>query len=279
MAERLPLSRRLQTSFLSSVIEFMVRVGISEREIRASFESGIARASRLRSVDSGIDGEARYRADGDVSAYLLRLWNRDERLVDSVSLAPRPLPLLKGKNSLRSLIASLDPDVDSLKVIKAMKAARLIRRKANGLYVPADDGAIFSSLHPWAIEHTARSVIRLVNTVCRNAGASAGEPRLLERYTYVPDLDPSNMRAFAEFSRMQGLNYLQSVDDWLEQKRVHKRRRVSRSSPKGVAAGVHLITYLGEVASPRAVATKSVRSRVGERSTPGNSILPPSAPA
>jgi hypothetical protein len=279
MAEKQPLSRKLQTSFLSSVIEFMVRVGVSEREIRASFESGVARASRLPRVGNGKRGESQYRAEGDVSAYLLRLWNRDERLVDSVSLAPRPLPLLKGKDSLRSLIATLNPTVDPLRVLKAMKAARLIRRKANGRYVPADDGAIFSTLHPWAIEHTARSVIRLVNTVCRNAGASAGEPRLLERYTYVPDLDPANMRAFAEFSRMQGLNYLQSIDDWLEQKRIHMRRRVSRRSPKGVAAGVHLIAFLDEVTSSRVVAKKSVRRRVGERSIAGNPTSPPSAPA
>lgn len=279
MAEKRPFARKLQTSFLSSVIEFMVRVGVSEREIRASFELGVIRARRLACPASSECVDAQYRADGDASAYLLRLWNRDERLVDPVTLAPRPLPLLRGKNNLRSLIASLDSGVDPLRVLNAMKGARLIRRVSSGRYVPTDDGAIFSSLHPWAIEHTAKSVIRLVNTVYRNAGGSAEQPRLLERYSYVPDLDPSNRRAFAEFSRTQGLNYLQAIDDWLERKRVHKSRRATRSAAKGVAAGVHLITYLDEMISPEVRPKRAVRSSPVTRPVSERTISSPSAPA
>jgi hypothetical protein len=157
-----PLSRKLQMSFLGAVIEFMARIGIPEKDIRSSFENGMARARVAVNATDTSGADAKYRPDGDVSAYLLRLWCRDQRFMDRVKLTPRPLPLLRGRNNLRSLIASLDPKVDPVEVLRTMKAARLIRRVADGRYLPADDGAIFSSLHPWAIEHTAKSVIRLV---------------------------------------------------------------------------------------------------------------------
>lgn len=277
---KLPLSRKLQMSFLGAVIEFMARIGIPEKDIRSSFETGMARARESVSTVDNPGADAKYRADGDVSAYLLRLWCRDQRLMDSIKLTPRPLPLLKGKDNLRSLIASLDPSVDAVEVIRAMQAARLIRRVANGRYLPTDDGAIFSSLHPWAIEHTAKSVIRLVSTVYRNASGTSGEPPLLERYSYVPDLDPVNRRAFAEFTRLQGLTYLQAVDDWLEQSRVRSPRRALRKGVKGITAGVHLITYLGESSTPRGQSKKLMRrtpkGRAGLLTTPTS---PPSAPA
>lgn len=275
-----PLSRKLQMSFLGAVIEFMARIGISEKEIRSSFEHGMAHAREAISTVESSGSDAKYRADGDVSAYLLRLWCRDQRFMDSIKLTPRPLPLLRGKNNLRCLITSLDPRVDAVEVLNAMKAARLIRRVSNGRYVPTDDGAIFSSLHPWAIEHTAKSVIRLVSTVFRNASGSTREPPLLERYSYVPDLDPANKRAFAEFTRLQGLTYLQAVDDWLEQSRVRSPRRALRARANGITAGVHLITYLGEASKSRGRSKKSTQGRPGRRvrslTVPTS---PPSTPA
>jgi hypothetical protein len=247
MKNNAPLSKKLQLSFLGAVIEFMARIGVAESDIRAAFEKGMAKAKDVAKASRRTDADARYRADGDVSAYLLRLWSRDERLVDNVTYSPRPLPLLKGKRNLRSLIASLDPAVDPMEVLTDMKTAGLIRHVSGGRYLPTDAGAIFSSLHPWAIEHTVTSVVRLVSTVCRNASCPSTEPRLLERYSYVPDLDPAHRRAFADFSRMQGLAYLEAVDDWLEQRRIRNKGPVSRNNKKkGVAAGVHLISYLSD---------------------------------
>lgn len=275
-----PLSRKLQMSFLGAVIEFMARIGISEEDIRSSFERGMVRAREAVPTVERSRSDEKYRADGDVSAYLLRLWCRDQRFMDSIKLTPRPLPLLRGKNNLRCLIASLDPRVDAVEVLKAMKAARLIRRVSGGRYLPTDDGAIFSSLHPWAIEHTAKSVIRLVTTVFRNASGTTGEPPLLERYSYVPDLDPANRQAFAEFTRLQGLTYLQAVDDWLEQSRVRNPRRALRARANGITAGVHLITYLGEPSKSPGRSKKSTQGkserRVGFLKAPTS---PPSTPA
>lgn len=64
----------------------------------------------------------------------------------------------------------------------------------------------------------------------------------------MPDLDLAERTAFAEFTRIQGMAYLQSVDDWLQQRRV--RRKVKLQRKRGVAASVHLVAYLGD--EPRA---------------------------
>ena len=79
MTGKRPLSRRLQLSFLGSVIEFMARIGVSEKEIRSSFESGMARARQTANAAELSRADAKYRVEGDVSAYLLRLWCRDQK--------------------------------------------------------------------------------------------------------------------------------------------------------------------------------------------------------
>ena len=138
-----------------------------------------------------------------------------------------------------------------------MEHAGLIRQTKGGRYVPTASATVIPRFHPWAMEHAAKSVIRLVSTVFRNANREAGDPPLLERYSYVPDLSPEEGRRFAEFSRAQGQVYLDTIDDWLEQRRVQKLDPRRRRAARGVPAGVHVITYLGEQSVGSASADKA----------------------
>jgi hypothetical protein len=215
MKKNQTMSKLLQLKLLSSVLEFLARVGVPEAAIRDSFERGLIRSRTFRRnrVSSRVDG--RYQRSGDVSAQLLRLWHRDSRFIDGKDFNPRPLLLSKGKVSLRALVSKLDPVANPMEVLNEMKAVGLIRRLANGRYVPTASAAVIPQLHPWAVEHATKSVVRLVSTVCRNAAKRSSQPPLLERYSYVPDLNPAEALAFAEFSRSQGQTYLDTLDDWL----------------------------------------------------------------
>lgn len=251
MKARNRIPKQLQSRLFGSVIEFMATLGLSESEIRRAYEAALTklRTERERRASKGIDGGCQQ--NGDVSAHLLRIWYRDSRLIDAAECKPRPLPLSKGKNSLHALVKKLDPGADPSAVLATMKAVGLIKRTAGGKYIPTANAAVIPKLHPWVMEHAARSLIRFVSTVHRNANPKSELPPLLERCSYVPDLNPADAGSFAEFARIQGLAYLDTLDDWLEQRRVTAVRSSKRSSKSGIAAGVHLITFLGSDADVR----------------------------
>jgi hypothetical protein len=69
---------------------------------------------------------------------------------------------------------------------------------------------------------------------------------LIERYAHVPDLDPADAKEFATFAQQQGAAYLAAIDDWLETRRVKAGTGKRRHSGSKVAAGVHLVAYLGD---------------------------------
>lgn len=141
-----------------------------------------------------------------------------------------------------------------------MRAVGLLKRLANGKYLPTAESVTIDRLHPLAVEHVAKSLIRLVATVCRNTDPKKQAIPLIERYAYVPDLSEAETKAFAEFTRAQGMAYLESVDDWLEQRRVRRHSAQKKNSNStGVTAGVHLVAYLGDGA-PRLRGT-SVKGR------------------
>lgn len=264
------MTKPLQRKLLGSVVEFMATVGLSERETREAFAAAIAKL-RKTSRRFGQVAEANYQPDGDVSANLLRMWFRDSRLVeDGPECRPRPLSLSKGRGSLTSLIKKLDPQADSKSVIKSMKALGLIKRTSRGLYLPTANAAVLPRMHPWVVEHAARSVIRFVSTIHRNSNPTSGQPPLLERYSYVPDLDPSDARAFAEFARIQGLAYLDTLDDWMEHRRVDKNRTPRRGRSSGIPAGVHLITFLGAEADSSVASERKRGSRLKSTVTPSS---------
>jgi hypothetical protein len=260
---RLPPQLRLK--LLSAVIEFMNLSGASETDLRVSFEKILAGLSRQRRRLGGELGKHRI-GSIDVSAELLRLWHRDHRFID-LDANPKPLYMNKGRNSLNAAIRQLDPKADAKGILQSMKSVGLIRRTGGGRYLPTTQSAIFRELHPIAIEHVSKTVIHLVSTVCRNTDPARRSLPLIERNAYVPDLDPTARKAFAEFTRVQGMAYLESVDDWLQQRRARRTVSSRRSRKAGVAASVHLVAYLGD--EPTSAANvPSTRSPKGSRIKP-----------
>lgn len=281
MSASAKLPKELQTRLLVSVLEFLAMAGAPESSIRDSIEKGLARSRTFRNLAPKSKTDGLYQKSGDVSAQLLRIWHRDSRYVSSSSLSPRPLPLSKGRNSLRLLVEKIDPEVNSMEVLRNMRQVGLIQRIKDGRYLPTASATVIPRLHPWATEHAAKSVIRLVSTVFRNASREVDDPPLLERYSYVPDLSPEEGKAFAEFSRSQGQVYLDTIDDWLEQRRAKRSSSIRGQANRGVPAGVHVITYLGDRSDTSAVRSKLRKSRGSSspRRLEGRATSPPATPA
>jgi hypothetical protein len=239
----LPLPLRL--SMLASVIDFMSRSGMVESTIRKAFEDSMASLDGSRSDQLVQRREALGIGNENLSAELLRIWHRDGRYIDR-DAKPRPLALAKGRNNLRATIRRIGPDADAAAILREMKAARLIRRTSSGRYLPTSESAIVSQLHPMAIDHIAKLVIRLVSTVSRNVDPAERSLSLIERHAYAPNLSWTERKAFAEFTRSRGMAFLESVDDWLEQRRVGRTARDAHRNDAGIPASVHLFAHLGD---------------------------------
>lgn len=261
------LQEPLMKKLVQSILDFLIKSGMTTSQIRSILgecfpEDGSTGPSTRR--DSH---DSHYVGNGDVSAEVMRIWNRDGRFLDR-DAHPRPLQLNRGSNSLGALVRRLDPTGDHMKSIRVMRAVGLIRRLPDGRYVPTAESVKIDHLHPLAVEHIAKSVVRLVTTVCRNTDPSRQVLPLIERYAYAPDMNKKEAAAFAEFTRNQGMAYLEAVDDWLEQRRLRRKAGVGRKSLKAasIAAGVHLFAYMGDYGSPNAWGS-SIRGGCAKRSS------------
>jgi hypothetical protein len=231
---------------VQSVLGFLMKSGMSASEVRSILSDCLSQDGLATPTAKPNPPDSSRVGNGNVSAEVMRIWHRDRRFLDREA-NPRPLQLNRGSNCLVALVRKLDPTGDAMHSIGVMRSVGLIRRRADGRYMPTAESVKIDHLHPLAIEHIAKSVVRLVTTVCRNTDPGRRAIPLIERYAYAPDMSRKEAIAFAEFTRNQGMAYLEAVDDWLEQRRVRSsapsRRGKKRAS---VAAGVHLFAYIDD---------------------------------
>jgi hypothetical protein len=265
------LSAPQRLRLFEAVLEFMNRCGVSEAEIRDSFEAALAAIEGPQKGGGSKSRTSLLITTQNLPAQLLRVWHRDARYIDDEA-KPRALHLTVGRANLSGAIRRIDPSVDPSQVIRSMKAAGLIRRTSNNRYIPTSETAIVDKLHPLAVEHVTKLVNRLVSTVSRNTDRESGALSLIDRHAYTSDLNPTDRVAFAEFTRERGMAYLESIDDWLEQRRV-SRYRGSRAPGKGVAAGVYLFAYLGDGDASSTSRVKKSSSRHVERNVAKKSAI------
>jgi hypothetical protein len=265
-------SRHLQSKLLVAVVETLVHMGVSDQVIRTSMERTLKKSRDLRTNGTRVMQDGRYLPNGDVSADLLRIWHRDARYIDHEKAKPKPLHFSRGRATFRSIVHELNSKANARDIMAFMNAAGLVKRLPDGRYLPAADAATVTQTKSLVVEHIVRSVVRLLSTVRRNASIEPGSLPLIERYAYVSDLDGGQIGAFAEFTKTQGLAYLQAVDDWMEQRRAGRVRPLGKKQP-GVVAGVQIVAYLGDgPGSSTGLASRGTRGLEGTDSRTAKAI-------
>jgi Family of unknown function (DUF6502) len=240
-----PETSALMHDLLASIISFMSRSGMDPARIEGSFRRSIQSTKGRRHVASGVAATPSDIGSDTAAGAVLRAWHRDSGYVDEEA-RPIPLKMTGRPRCLAALMRRQDPDCDVQELAKDMLAVGLIRKNRSGAYLPTAASAMIGQLHPLAIEHVAKSVARLLETVHRNTDSSLATMPLIERYAHVPDLDSADAKEFAAFAQQQGAAYLAAIDDWLETRRVQSAVGKKRRKRTKVAAGVHLVAYLGD---------------------------------
>ena len=233
----------LMHELLASVIYFMSRSGMESDRIERSFRGSIE-AARTRGHAVSKSAVSDIGSD-TVAGAVLRAWHREDAYLDDEA-KPIPLKLNGRPRSLATLMRRQDSKCDALALAEDMLAVGLIRKSRRGTYLPTTESATIRQLHPLLIDHVAKSVMRLVETVYRNTDPMISSTPMIERYAHVPDLDPADAKEFAAFAQQQGAAYLAAIDDWLETRRVQSGAGKKRRFRTKVAAGVHLVAYLGD---------------------------------
>jgi hypothetical protein len=245
------LSKRLRadyTNVLVAIFELMLRGGIQSKDLIPLCTRSIRRA-RIRSCSKGGNEYG-----GLVTAALvLDAWHRNRRYLSATG-TPRPIRLLGPAPSVEALIRLQKVRKSSSDVARHLKVARLIVPCGGRLYKPASDVAVISNRDPLVLQHAARALATLLETVGRNVNHTRSLAPLIERFAEVPDLPRRHVRAFETFTQTQGRTFLRTVNDWLE------ARRAPRSSGKAkgtVRAGIHTYAYI----APKQRCVSSLKSR------------------
>lgn len=220
---------------LTNIFEFMLACGLARKEILAVARMALSRAKAVsRDPEKDMPGGLA------TAALVLDAWHR-ERLYLTSSGRPRPVRLLGPPPSVEALIRAQPGCPRPAALARRLSTQRLLVAVGRGRFKPASNVALLSAFDPLTIQHVARSLAMLLETIRQNLTGTHASQRLIERIAEVPDLPLQHVPAFRKFTQAQGWILLRTVNDWLEARRA----RGSSKSEQTVRAGIHVHTYVG----------------------------------
>jgi len=233
------LSRRLELDYsniLVAIFELMLRGGVRSQDLLAicktSLEHAEARSRKGRGDES----------NGLVTAALvLDAWHRDRRYL-SGNGTPKAVRLLGPAPSVEALIRVQRSGERASDVARRLRAVQLIVPYGRNLYKPASDVAVISAEDPLILQHAARALSTLLETVGQNISGKRTLAPLIERFAEVPDLPRKQVAAFQKFTQTQGRTFLRTINDWLESRRL--RQSTGKRINATVRAGIHTYAYV-----------------------------------
>jgi hypothetical protein len=232
-------AKRLELDYsnvLIAIFELMLKSGIGAKELLPTCVKSLRRAeakTRLTRADE---------FGGLVTAALvLDAWHRNRRYITAQGL-PKPVRLLGPTPSVEALVRLQKTSRPPSAVARHLQEVRLVIPCGKNLFKPASDVAVISARDPLILQHAARALSSLLETVGQNMNSTNRIGPLIERFAEVPDLPRRYVKPFKSFTHTQGRTFLRTVNDWLETRRV--RRRPGGAAVRTVRAGIHTYAYV-----------------------------------
>ena len=158
---------------------------------------------------------------------------------------PRALGL-RGRRGLSTLVRKHFPLHPTALVLEYMITRGAIRRRSDGKYALLRRQVIYRRRASRDfIEWTAALARRYLDTSFANWKQDDPSSRQLDRVARVFDLPEKEVPHFREFTKRRAENWLEEIDNWLED---HSR---SSGRQRTVEAGVHVYGYVGTVRKVR----------------------------
>jgi hypothetical protein len=232
-------SKRLELDYsmvLVAIFDLMLTGGIQAKDLWAVCTRALKEAeARVRL------GQRRESGGLLIAALVLDAWHRDRRYINAKAV-PRAVRLLGPAPSVEALIRLQPGRRDTANIARRLRALRLVVPCGGSLYKPTSDVAVISAHDPLVLQHAAKALSTLLETVGQNVNKSRNLAPLIERIAEVPDLPRKHIPAFQKFTQTQGRAFLRTVNDWLESRRA--RRSPTRDANGTVRAGIHTYAYV-----------------------------------
>jgi hypothetical protein len=221
---------------LTAVFELLLNAGVSVEILERASVTSLRQA----------EGRAKIGTD-EVEVFItaglvLDAWHRDRRYLKDRA-EPKPVPLFGRVPSVEALVRAQRSGRNAAAIARRLKALRLVIPNGRGTYLPASDVAVISAESPLVVQHAARALSTLLETVGRNMSGARKLAPLIERIAEVPDLPREHVVAFERFTQLQGKIFIITINDWLEARR---KTGVKRRSKATVRAGMHAYAYVAE---------------------------------
>ena len=245
------LVRRVESDYapvLAAIFQLMLSGGIERDDLRALSTHALEAATRKSPSRRKIMPEGL-----PVASLVLDAWHRDRRYLNSKA-EPRAVRLLGPAPSVEALIRAEGRRADAGNLASRLESLRLVVSTKRGLYRPTSDIALISAHDPFVLQHVAKSLLMLLETVSQNLECKASSEPLIERFAEVPDLPREWVPAFQRFTKIHGWVLLRTVNDWLESRRARRTNRVRKDSAR---VGIHVHAYVA----------RRVRSTASRKST------------
>jgi hypothetical protein len=241
------LSKRLEVEYsnvLVAVFELMMRGGMEPNDLLRICSACVKRADlsshmRPREESGGLV----------IAALVLDAWHRDRRYLNSRG-TPKSVRLVGPMPSVEALIRAQKVRERAPDVARRLRAARLVVPSGRNRYKPASDVAVISARDPLVLQHAARALYMLLETVDQNVSGARKLAPLIERFAEVPDLPRKHVVAFQRFTQTQGRTFLRTINDWLEARRARQSSRTRSNAT--VRAGIHTYAYVATKKANRA---------------------------
>jgi hypothetical protein len=232
------LSKQIEIDYsnvLVATFGLMLRGGMRAADLLPICVKSLERAETKSRIGRRSQGNGLIAA-----ALVLDGWHRNRRYLTATG-TPKPVPLRGPAPSVEGLIRLQRVKERVSNVTQSLKAFHLIVPHGGGLYTPASDVAVVAARDPIILQHAARALSTLLETVGQNVGRAPNLPPLIERVAEVPDLPRKELRAFRAFTQAQGRTFIRTVNDWLESRRARSPKRRADGT---VRAGIHTYAYV-----------------------------------
>lgn len=213
---------------------FLLSGGLDSQSSQRCFASALRRARQ--SV-----GNRRIEHIGPHIQYadIITLWMHDKRFVDRTG-KPRALRL-SGQDEFECLVRSVDPSLNSRRVLSVLTRYGNVRRASHGRFLLTRPFFFTSSRESMAFEPIACFLSDASATLGKilMRARDSRKPELFWRKVETSGLSNATAQKFVEYVAGRSLNFLEEIDDWLEARR--KLPRVSNAKKSRIGLGLFSI--------------------------------------